>query len=191
MRPYSWVQIFCHLSLPPASALTSQWTLQTFQLNTGQHWQPSPLLACFFHFSFLRQDHRQPWLAWNSLCRQSCSRTHRDDSASAPGILGLKMFATTPGSFLSNCIFSYLLYVYECVWGRCMRYSMYVEVGGHLVGIVLSFCLINHMDRTQIVKCAGECSSLLNQLSMTWLFISIILPVKNLCSDWRDGSVLF
>lgn len=72
-----------------------------------------------------------------------------------------------------------------------MRYSMYVEVGGHLVGIVLSFCLINHMDRTQIVKCAGECSSLLNQLSMTWLFISIILPVKNLCSDWRDGSVLF
>lgn len=40
--------------------------------------------------------------------------------------------------------------------------------------LVLSFCLMDHVDRTQIIKHGGKCSNLLNQRSMTWLFISII-----------------
>ena len=51
----------------------------------------------FFFFGFLRQGFSvQPWLAWNSLCRQSWPRT-QNSPASASQVLGLKACATTPG----------------------------------------------------------------------------------------------
>ena len=45
----------------------------------------------------LRQDlTMQPWLAWNSLCKPGCLRTHQDPPTSASQVLVLKARATTP-----------------------------------------------------------------------------------------------
>lgn len=133
-------------------------------VSTGS---PAPSCLLFFILVVLRQDHRQPWLAWSSLCRQSCSRTHRDDPASAPGILGLKSLLPHLALFFL-ITFLVIYYMFMCVYGggvcaiACIWKSEDI-----LWELVLSFCLIDHMDRTQIVKHGGKCSSLLNQLSMT------------------------
>jgi hypothetical protein len=59
------------------------------------------LFIYLFIFVLLRQGlSTEPWLSWNSLCSPGWPQSHRDPSASAFQMLGLKACATPPSLFL-------------------------------------------------------------------------------------------
>jgi hypothetical protein len=52
-----------------------------------------------------------PQQVWNLLCKQGWPQSHREPSASASQVLGLKFYSTTPTLF---SFYTYYFYVYGC-----------------------------------------------------------------------------